>query len=111
MEFFMDGLRKYADFEGRANRQQFWMYVLIYMAIYLAIGAVGYVLGTGLLTSLFSIVMLLPSISITCRRLHDTGRSGWWQLIGLVPVIGLIVMIVFTVQDSDGDNSYGAKPA
>jgi uncharacterized membrane protein YhaH (DUF805 family) len=59
---------------------------------------------------LFALVMLVPSISIATRRLHNTGRSGWWQLISVVPLIGIIVLIVFLVQDSKQDNEYGPNP-
>ncbi|MFT7386980.1 MAG: uncharacterized membrane protein YhaH (DUF805 family) [Candidatus Endobugula sp.] len=59
---------------------------------------------------MFALVMLVPSISIATRRLHNTGRSGWWQLISVVPLIGIIVLIVFLVQDSKQDNEYGPNP-
>ena len=65
----------------------------------------------GLLTTLYSLAILIPSIAVGVRRLHDTGRSGWWLLIGLIPVLGSIVLIVFFVLDSEpGENAYGANP-
>ena len=65
----------------------------------------------GLLTTLYSLAILIPSIAVVVRRLHDTGRSGWWLLIGLIPVLGSIVLIVFFVLDSEpGENAYGANP-
>ena len=67
--------------------------------------------GAGVLVSLYALVLLLPSLAVGARRLHDTGRSGWWLLIGLVPLIGSIVLIIFFVLDSQpGDNPYGPNP-
>ncbi|MDZ7924276.1 MAG: DUF805 domain-containing protein [Marinagarivorans sp.] len=110
MEFFLDAMRKYAQFTGRATRQQYWMFVLIYMVIYIVLAVIDAVLGLGFLSVIYSLVLLVPSLSAGARRLHDTDRSGWWQLIYLVPLIGLIVMIVFLVQDSHPDNQYGPNP-
>lgn len=107
MEHFIDALKKYADFSGRATRKQYWMFVLFYIIFYLILGIVDAALQTFLLSPVFSLALFIPSISVAARRLHDTGRTGWWQLIYLIPLIGLIVMIVFLVQDSHGDNEYG----
>lgn len=110
MEHFKDALNKYAQFTGRATREQFWMYVLFYFIFVFAAVMLDVVIGIELISTLLSLALLIPSISVTARRLHDTGRTGWWQLIGIIPLIGLIVMIVFTVQDSQGDNEYGPNP-
>lgn len=110
MEYFINAFKQYADFTGRASRQDYWMFIVFYMIFLVLLGVLGAMLGTSLLTTLFSLVILVPSISITARRLHDIGRSGWWQLIGLLPLIGLIVMIIFLVQASDEDNEYGPGP-
>ncbi len=92
---YVSVLKRYSVFEGRAGRREFWMYVLVNIII----GAVlGYISQT--LASLYSLLVLIPSLAVGARRLHDTGRSGWWQLIGLIPVIGLIVLIVFFAQPS-----------
>jgi len=106
MDYFIDALKKYADFNGRARRTQYWMFVLIYMVINIILA----VLGMDIISMIVGLALLVPSISIGTRRLHDTGRSGWWQLIYLVPLIGLIVMIVFLAQDSHDDNDYGVNP-
>lgn len=102
---FVDALKRYAEFSGRATRKQFWMYVLIYAAINLVLG----LLGAYWLQSIFCLALLIPSLSVGARRLHDTGKSGWWQLIGLIPVLGLIVMVYLLVQESQGDNEYGVS--
>ncbi len=110
MDYFTDAVKQYAVFTGRTTRKQYWMFILIYIAIYAALFIVDLVLGTGFLALFFSLVLFLPGISIAARRLHDTGRSGWWQLIALVPLIGAIVLLFFLVQDSNVDNQYGPNP-
>ena len=106
MNYFIGALKKYADFTGRARRQEYWMFVLIYMVINIVLA----VLGLELISALVGLGLLIPSISIAARRLHDTGRSGWWQLIVLIPIIGVIVLIVFLAQDSHDANNYGLNP-
>ena len=110
MNYFIEGLKKFADFSGRATRTQYWMFVLVYMIIYVVLSVIDYQLGTVILAAVFSLALLIPSISIATRRLHDTGRTGWWQLIALIPLLGLIVLIFFLVQDSQDDNEYGPSP-
>lgn len=110
MDYFIGALKKYADFTGRARRKEYWMFFLFYMIFYIVTAAVDTVLGMQMFSIIFSLALFVPSISIAARRLHDTGRSGWWQLIVLVPLIGLIILIVFLVQDSHDANSYGANP-
>jgi len=107
---FIEAFKKFAQFSGRATREQFWMYILFYIILSIVLSVIDAVLGTLVLALIFSLVMLIPSISIATRRLHDTGRTGWWQLIGFIPLIGLIVLIVFYVQDSKEDNNYGPNP-
>jgi uncharacterized membrane protein YhaH (DUF805 family) len=82
------------------------MFILINFIIQIVLSLFGFEIISGII----SLLLLIPSISIGARRLHDTGRTGWWQLIYLVPLIGLIVMIVFLVQDSHDDNEYGPNP-
>lgn len=75
----------YFDFDGRTRRQEFWFYVLAYVCIYIVLAVVQSILHTRLLTSLLSLGLLLPSLGIAVRRLHDIDRSGWWILLGVVP--------------------------
>ena len=110
MEYFTDALSKYADFSGRATRQQYWMFVLFYLLFYVGLAVIEGLLGISILTIILSIALAIPSVSLAARRLHDTSRTGWWQLISLVPLIGTIVLIVFLVQDSHDDNEYGPNP-
>jgi uncharacterized membrane protein YhaH (DUF805 family) len=113
MNWYLDVVKnKYATFGGRARRQEYWMFFLINLLIALGIGIVEGIIGLGgILGMLYALAMLIPGIAVSVRRLHDTGRSGWWLLIGLVPFIGWIVVLVFMVLDSQpGDNAYGANP-
>ena len=110
MEYFNDALKKYATFEGRATRTQYWMYILFYAIFSIVLNIVDYVLGTFFLATIFGLGLLIPSISICARRLHDTGRSGWWQLILFIPLLGVIVLLIFMVLDSDEENEYGPDP-
>jgi uncharacterized membrane protein YhaH (DUF805 family) len=98
---------KYADFNGRAKRPEFWWFVLFCFLVSMALS-----MASSVLSGLFSLGVLLPSLAVGARRLHDINRSGWWQLIGLIPVVGWIVLIVFCTQEGEsGDNQYGAPPA
>ena len=95
---------KYADFNGRASRSEFWWFVLFTVGVSLIASLV-----FAPLSIVFGLAVILPSLSVGARRLHDTGRSGWWQLIGLIPVIGLIIMVVFMAQE--GKDAPSGAPA
>jgi uncharacterized membrane protein YhaH (DUF805 family) len=105
-------------FEGRARRREYWFFVLFYILISVVLSMVDRVLGLyneaygmGPLGGIFCLAVLIPSIAVGVRRLHDTGRTGWWLLIGFIPLIGAIVLIVFFVLDSQpGTNAYGPNP-
>lgn len=85
---------KYADFSGRASRSEYWWFMLFLVLASLAISMI-----SPILSGLFSIGTLLPALAAATRRLHDTNRSGWWQLIAFVPVIGFIVIVIFLAQE------------
>ncbi|MGL6315729.1 DUF805 domain-containing protein [Vibrio sp. WXL103] len=111
MEWYFAVLKKYAVFTGRARRQEYWMFVLFNVIISIAIALIERVIGTHFIGGLYSLAVFIPSLAVAVRRLHDTGRTGWWVLVCLIPLIGLIVLIVFTIKDSDaGDNEYGPNP-
>lgn len=118
MNWFLIALKKYATFSGRAQRAEYWYFMLFYILILmglfiidLMIGASNEDTGAGLLSTLFTLGMVIPSIAVGVRRLHDTGRSGWWLLLAFIPLIGSIVLLVFTVQDgSPNDNAFGPNP-
>ena len=99
---YVEALKNYAEFKGRATRREYWMFVLINMGICIVMGVLDAMLNTkGVLYNLYSLAMLLPSIAVGARRMHDTDRSGWWLLL---PIVNL----VFLVQDSQpGPNRFG----
>ncbi len=94
---------KYADFKGRAPRSEFW-----YFALFLALMTIFLELFNEILSALFGLATLLPYIAVTARRLHDTDRSGWWQLLGLIPIIGWLILLVWLIRPgSKGRNRFG----
>ncbi len=117
MNWYLEVLRKYAVFGGRARRKEYWMFLLFNILISIALGFVegmfGLVteLGFGMISIVYSLLLVIPSLAVGVRRLHDTGRSGWWLLIVFVPIVGAIALLVFAVQDSEsGHNEYGPNP-
>ena len=111
MNWYIKALKQYVDFSGRAQRMEFWMFTLFNFLISIGLAIIDAVLGLGILQPIYALAVLLPAIAVGVRRLHDTNRSGWWMLIGLVPLIGIIILIVFWVQDSPpGDNAFGPNP-
>jgi uncharacterized membrane protein YhaH (DUF805 family) len=118
VSWYLDVLRQYAVFRGRARRREYWMFFLVTTVIFVGLGIIDVVTGTfspavgiGLLGGLYSLATLVPGIAVTVRRLHDTDRSGWWLLIALVPVIGALVLFIIMVLDSHpGENRYGPSP-
>ncbi len=108
-------MQKYAVFEGRARRSEYWYFTLFNLLISIFLGIIdGFLFdsqGFGLLRGVYSLAVFIPGLAVSVRRLHDTNRSGWWLLLGLVPIVGWIALIVFMVQDSQtGENEYGQNP-
>jgi len=117
MEWYLMVLKKYAEFNGRSRRKEYWMFVLFNLIISIALTSfermlgLGSDYGTGFLSTIYSLGVLIPSIAVGIRRLHDIGKSGWWLLIVLVPVIGWIWIIVLLATDGHpGSNEYGINP-
>lgn len=97
---------KYVDFEGRASRSEYWWWVLFCILVSVVLHVFSHALG-----GLFSLATLLPSLAVGARRLHDTDKSAWFLLLGLIPVIGWIILIVFYVQEPKEPNRFTAAPA
>ena len=129
MNWYVTVLTRYADFTGRARRAEFWMFTLFSLIVSIVLAAVdGLVFGTGSFTSLsggfsasfssigvlstvYALAVLLPTLGVTARRLHDTDRSGWWMLLGFVPIVGGIVLLVLLALDGTrGPNGHGPDP-
>ncbi len=118
MNWFLIALKKYATFSGRAQRAEYWYFFLFYLLIFIGLsildgltGSFSAESGMGFLGGLLSLALFVPSLAVGVRRLHDTGRSGWFLLLALIPLVGAIVLLVFAVQDSTpGENQYGPNP-
>ncbi len=118
MSWFLKAVKNYAGFSGRARRKEYWFFVLFYLIFTIALmfvdGATGGLdpqTGLGLFSGIFMLAMFIPSLAVSIRRLHDTDRTGWWILINLVPLIGGLIFLYFTVCDSTpGNNQYGPNP-
>ena len=107
-------VNKYATFSGRATRSEYWYVVLFGYLLALLIVLLGMMVDSPELiiglSSVLSLILLVPGLAVCIRRLHDTGRSGWWYLLVLIPYIGAIALLVIFCLKSDEDNKYGTKP-
>jgi uncharacterized membrane protein YhaH (DUF805 family) len=111
-------LNKYVDFTGRARRSEYWYFVVFNLLVRIVLGIIDGILfsqmaqsGYGPLSSLAGLALLLPGLAVTARRLHDTDRSGWWMLLGFVPIVGWIVLIIwYATAGTPGPNRFGEDP-
>ena len=104
-------MQKYVDFSGRARRSEFWYFVLFNFLVSIVASMLAHLIHFGLLTSIVSLALFLPYLAVAIRRLHDTGRSGWWVLLGLIPLVGIIILIVWWATDGQpAPNQHGASP-
>ena len=117
MEWYTEVLKKYAVFSGRARRKEYWIFTLVSLVISIILRLIDERLGFadgnewGPLSGLYTLAVLIPGLAVSVRRLHDTGRSGWWMLANLIPCVGPIILLIFMIQDSQpGANQYGPNP-
>ncbi|MEV7447895.1 DUF805 domain-containing protein [Streptomyces nigra] len=112
MNWYLDVLKKYATFSGRARRKEYWMFVLFNTIAYILLMVIDLAtIGSGVLAIIYEVAVLLPSLAVGVRRLHDTDRSGWWLLIALIPLVGAIILLVFLASDGKSEaNKYGLNP-
>ncbi len=118
MNWYLHALRKYAVFNGRARRKEYWFFYLFFTIFVLLALLLDVMLGTfsmefeiGLLSSCFSIAMVVPYIAVSVRRLHDTNRSGGWFLLQFIPIVGTIWFLILVILDGQaGENRFGADP-
>lgn len=114
MNYYIQVLEKYATFSGRSQRKEFWIFILVNALI----GAISAIISIALNTNImgkfvlfYTLAIAIPSIAVAVRRLHDTGRSGWFIFLELIPIVGSIVLLIFMAQDSQsGANKYGQNP-
>lgn len=118
MEWYLKVLKNYVGFSGRARRKEYWMFTLFNLIAAIIAMVLDHVLhlasattGYGPIYGLYVLAVLLPSLAVGIRRLHDTDRSGWWLLLGFIPLIGAIILIVWMATDgTPGDNKFGSNP-
>ncbi|MEA1063412.1 DUF805 domain-containing protein [Apirhabdus apintestini] len=117
MNWYLKVLKNYSGFRGRARRKEYWMFALFSTIITLVLSVIDSAAGftfsedAGVLSTIYGLLILVPTIAVMARRLHDTNRSAWWILIGLVPLIGALVLLVFfCLKGSDGENRFGPDP-
>lgn len=118
MNWYLMALKKGLTFRGRSRRKEFWYFVLISLLVSIALSFIDGMLGwydlqagIGILSGIYSLLIILPNIALSVRRLHDTNRSGWWILLVLIPIIGFLVLLYFCVKNgTSGQNDFGYDP-
>jgi uncharacterized membrane protein YhaH (DUF805 family) len=118
VSWYLEALKKYAVFSGRSRRMEYWYFVLFNIIVVIVLSLIDTLLGTfnvlrgvGLLSGIYGLAVLIPSLAVTVRRLHDIDRTGWWIFINLIPLIGTIVLLVFELTPgTPGSNRYGPDP-
>ena len=112
MNYYLDCLKtKYCCFTGRARRKEYWLFTLVNFVVTFLLGIIDQKLTGGWLQLVYGLAVLLPGLGVSVRRLHDIGKSGWWLLLGFVPIVGPIVLLVFMCMDGKpGTNEFGPNP-
>jgi uncharacterized membrane protein YhaH (DUF805 family) len=117
MGWYMQALKKYAVFSGRARRKEYWFFLLFYVIIVVVLSVIDVMVGLtigqgiGILSTIYMLAVLIPGIAVLVRRLHDIDRTGWWVLIGFIPIIGPLVLLIFALlPGTPGTNTYGEDP-
>lgn len=118
MKYYLLALQRYGQFSGRANRSEYWYFLLFHLLFLITAVILDNVLGLaftgtayGIIYVVYSLVFIVPGLAVTVRRLHDIGKSGWYVLIGMIPLIGGIWMIVLLAgKGTTGENKYGPDP-
>jgi len=107
----LEALTKYAEFTGRSRRQEYWLFLLFSILLNLAANIIDGVISAGIVSALVGLALIVPSIAVLVRRLHDTDRTGWWALLILLPVLGTLILLVFCLfKGTDGANRFGQDP-
>jgi uncharacterized membrane protein YhaH (DUF805 family) len=112
MEWYMAVLQKFAQFDGRSRRKEYWMFLLVNLVISLVLTLASKAVSIlGMLSLLYSLAVFIPSLAVSVRRLHDTGKSGWFLLIAFVPLLGALLLLYWMAQEGEpGPNQYGPNP-
>lgn len=108
MNWFLKALKQYTNFDGRAKRKEFWMFILFSIIFFIGAMIINEIMGVKVL---YFLCLIIPGIAISVRRLHDIGKSGWMLLINLIPVVGWVLFIIFMAsKGNQRKNSYGQNP-
>jgi uncharacterized membrane protein YhaH (DUF805 family) len=112
LEWYLKVVKEnYANFEGRARRSEYWYFALVNIIISVILAVIDSVIGLSVLGGIYSLAVLVPSIAVGVRRMHDIGKSGWYLLVALIPIAGFIWLLVLLCKEGDtGPNEYGADP-
>lgn len=118
MKWYLQVLKNYFDLDGRARRKEYWYFFLCHLTICVVLSVIDYGIDSnftsinmGLLSVIYIVATVIPATSVVVRRLHDTGRSGWWYFLAVIPYVGLIALLIFLALDGQpGDNQYGPNP-
>jgi uncharacterized membrane protein YhaH (DUF805 family) len=112
MHWYLEAFKKYADFSGRARRKEFWYFLLFHTLVVLGVMVVDTAVSLdGWLLVIYAVAAVIPAVAVSVRRLHDTGRSTGWLLIGFIPIVGAIALLIFFMGDSQPHtNNYGPNP-
>jgi uncharacterized membrane protein YhaH (DUF805 family) len=111
VNWYIAVLKNYVGFSGRARRQEYWMFALFDFIIFAVLYVIGLAIKTEIPYLIYGLAVLLPGLAVAFRRLHDTGKTAWWLLIGIIPFVGGIVLLVFMcLEGTQGDNQYGPDP-
>jgi uncharacterized membrane protein YhaH (DUF805 family) len=117
MQWYLKVLRQYVDFTGRARRTEYWMFILFSFIILIVLGVLDNLMGMafvpgsyGPLGLIYILAVFLPSLGVGVRRLHDTGRSGWWMLLAPIPLVGIVLIVFLAIEGDRGPNAYGPDP-
>ena len=112
LDWFVKCLKNYANFSGRARRKEYWFFTLVQFIILVITQIIDAILSTDFVFyAIAALVLFIPSLSAAVRRLHDTGRSGWWFLIALIPLIGTILLIIWLATETKPENNQWGQPA
>lgn len=105
------GFSNYVNFSGRACRSEYWYWILFIIIADIVAGIIDYAIGVQVVTSLFGLATILPNLAVAIRRLHDLDRTGWWIFIGLIPLVGWIILIIwYCTRGTNGPNRWGPDP-
>ena len=116
MSYYSICLSKFADFSGRARRREYWTFALVNCLIAMLLLILGLAFGedspaSNIMVTIFYLIMLVPNLSVSVRRLHDIGKSGWYMFLSLIPLIGGLILLIWSLMDSEpGENQYGKNP-